>query len=1460
MSHPKYRTLSTFCAALAALALVAGGNLAAKATGDNLPDHQQTAAAPSSVLDEAALVEVTGTVMMLADLPADAPDLFITLDSGLAVPIDRQSLPEEISPAQSVTATVVVPAVVVAEASPEVTAELSADNAADDDGSQDPLDGNQGAGEALIEAAAAVDLALEVAELEVLAEAPVALAGEPAPHWVDIAFLSANDRGKFISEADMAVFMGALSDWWARETKGEIPSFNYSYAQARAGKTAAQCVTSANGAFREGAALFGVSDSTVYIGSTRRHLLVLSPSDENVYGVCAADYAGVATRGSWGLASGGQTHLVVSNGLSSRGTLIHEIGHHLSLVHSASATCPEGVVDGPVGPSDQQICTGDEIREIYGDTRSVQGNSSSWETSGLNGWQKTRLGILDATVPTLQVIETSGVHDVVLKDNAQAQGPGIEALKILETRGSSISEYWVEFDSRAGGVAIRHIDRRDDASLSSFYNDRDSYVLTPGGSHPNMSQRWMAGQTMESVGGGLTVRIDQAAAGQARVHVELALSNPWVRVARSRLMVDEPGYPGATVVTTSGGSWSATSDSAWLVPTASGTSGQTLTASVAANPTAELRSGTITVRSSTASAKILVLQGPPRPRISLSQASWAAEAAISSIGITVTTKSSEPWTASSNQSWLSILSPTGASGQRTVLYAQANTGPVRSATVTVASGGDSVTLPVTQPAADTTLKLSGSGLGALAFATSIDVTVTTNQPSWSASSDLSWLTVSPSSGLPGGKLTVYVAANTSPLHRAGTATVVAGGKEVTFSVTQTPAELVSVSQTEWSPGTDASDLSVMVRSTTGYWNATSNQSWLTISSRNGMSGDLLALSVTPYAGAARRGTVTLMSGGAPATITVVQGEVQATLSTSVSAWSAWGAAASTTVQVATNQPSWSASSNQSWLTVAPTSGSSGGSATVSVAANTSSSSRSGTVTFTAGGASSTVVVTQAAGATTAPSVSLSVAQWAPRGEASQIPVAVTTNQTSWSASSNQSWLTISPSSGGDGATMTVSTSANTSSSSRSGVVTVTAGSASATLSVTQAAGAQTAVSVSIPSWSVWAGAVSTGVVVTTSQGSWSASSNQSWLTVSPSSGANGASATVSVTANASVVARSGIVTFSAGGASATMTVNQEGDSDASERCNTFQAACLWDLSPVVVAPVGTTNHYLRFTAPTSGTWVFESSARASTSDPYGFLFDAGFSLITQNDDDAGNLNFRLQATLTAGRVYYLAASQYLTTKSGQYTITARETVPTASVSLSQTSWAPSSALGSSSVVVTTNQASWSAVPNQSWISVAPSSGASGATLTVSVSANTGAARSGSVTVSAGSASVTFAVNQAAAPQVITPPPGCGAAYATACAWNLVPIRVTPGPTGTALKFTAPTTGVYVFESSDRTVNSNPFGVVASSGGQGIAFDDDSAGNSHFRISVTLVAGQFYYLTGLDRGTPGSFTITARLPG
>lgn len=158
------------------------------------------------------------------------------------------------------------------------------------------------------------------------------------------------------------------------------------------------------------------------------------------------------------------------------------------------------------------------------------------------------------------------------------------------------------------------------------------------------------------------------------------------------------------------------------------------------------------------------------------------------------------------------------------------------------------------------------------------------------------------------------------------------------------------------------------------------------------------------------------------------------------------AAGSSNVTITANQ-SWTASTNQTWLTTSPSSGSSNGVVAVSVTANTGSGSRSGVVTFHgANGLAPTVSVTQLG---TASSLSATPTSLSFTSSASSSTETVSAN-VAWSVSSSQSWLTVSPSSGSNSGSFTATVTANTGSA-RTATITLTGSGVTQSIAVSQAA-------------------------------------------------------------------------------------------------------------------------------------------------------------------------------------------------------------------------------------------------------------------------------------------------------------------------------------------------------------------------------------------------------------------------
>jgi mannan endo-1,4-beta-mannosidase len=160
-------------------------------------------------------------------------------------------------------------------------------------------------------------------------------------------------------------------------------------------------------------------------------------------------------------------------------------------------------------------------------------------------------------------------------------------------------------------------------------------------------------------------------------------------------------------------------------------------------------------------------------------------------------------------------------------------------------------------------------------------------------------------------------------------------------------------------------------------------------------------------------------------------------------------AASSPVAITANVD-WTATDDQAWLSVAPTSGTSNGSLAVSATANTGTTTRSGTVTVSGGGVTRQILVAQAGQASS--NLTISPTSLSLGSAASSASIAVTAN-TSWTVMDDQSWLSVSPTSATNDGTLTVSAIANPGAASRSGTVTVSGSGISRTIAVTQAGAA-----------------------------------------------------------------------------------------------------------------------------------------------------------------------------------------------------------------------------------------------------------------------------------------------------------------------------------------------------------------------------------------------------------------------
>ena len=430
-------------------------------------------------------------------------------------------------------------------------------------------------------------------------------------------------------------------------------------------------------------------------------------------------------------------------------------------------------------------------------------------------------------------------------------------------------------------------------------------------------------------------------------------------------------------------------------------------------------------------AAVDTLSGVCTYAINPTNANVAASGGTGSVN--VTTQSGCSWTAVSNDAWIHVTSGGSGTGSGTVNYSvDPNTGSARTGTMTIAgqsftveqAGGGGCTYAINPTSANFS-RYGGTG--------SVNVT-TQSGCSWTAVSNDAWIHVtSGHSGTGSGTVTYRVdfsrGVRTGTIIVAGeTFTVYQGSGVCTYAINPTNANVAA------SGGTG----SVNVTTQSGCsWTAVSNDAWIHVTSGgSGTGSGTVNYSVDENTGSARTGTMTI----AGQTFTVYQGSEVCTYAINPTNANVAASGGTGSVNVTTQSGcSWTAVSNDAWIHV--TSGGSGtGSGTVnySVDENTGSA-RTGTMTI----AGETFTVSQAGTGTCTYAINPTSQSFGASGGPGSVNV-TTQDGCSWTASSNEPWITIISGSSGTGSG-TVNYRVDRSRISRTGTMTI----AGHTFTVTQ---------------------------------------------------------------------------------------------------------------------------------------------------------------------------------------------------------------------------------------------------------------------------------------------------------------------------------------------------------------------------------------------------------------------------
>ena len=310
------------------------------------------------------------------------------------------------------------------------------------------------------------------------------------------------------------------------------------------------------------------------------------------------------------------------------------------------------------------------------------------------------------------------------------------------------------------------------------------------------------------------------------------------------------------------------------------------------------------------------------------------------------------------------------------------------------------------------------------------------------------------------------------------------------------------------------------------WSITNIPSWLSVSRSSGSgSGSITLVTSANTLAQSRSAILTFTAMNTTISLRVNQDAATAVIQLGVKSIEASRYSGSSQVYLTTNGAEWVATGMPDWLNVSPSSGTGSTYVTFSWSENSIAVGRNSTITFTAGEQSSSVDVTQAA----APGIiSIDATQKNIDAAATEFNVNITTNNSEWYITENLSWVSVSQTEGINNSTISILCDENLTSSSRYGYIYFYTkdGSQSRSLYISQAG--QYILTLDTTSVT-FRGDKATQTIPFTSNSYWYASTTESWISLSRTSGSTSYTSTdVTAAANNTGVTRSGKVIFRLG--------------------------------------------------------------------------------------------------------------------------------------------------------------------------------------------------------------------------------------------------------------------------------------------------------------------------------------------
>jgi uncharacterized protein (TIGR03437 family) len=429
-------------------------------------------------------------------------------------------------------------------------------------------------------------------------------------------------------------------------------------------------------------------------------------------------------------------------------------------------------------------------------------------------------------------------------------------------------------------------------------------------------------------------------AGQTFTVSQDALACSYAIAPPSQTIEAVGGSGSVNVTTPNGCAWTATSNAAFITigSGAAGNGNGTVNFTVAANPNATVRTGTLTVAGQT----FTVAQTALACSYAIAPTSQTVEASGGNGSINVTAPNGCTWAATSNAAFITVNSGASGNGNGAVSFSvSANpTATQRTGTLTVA--GQTFTVTQSGQPCTYTIAPSNQSFAASGGTGNLNVTALAGC-NWTATSNAAFITInSGATGSGNGAVGFTVAANTAAMPRTGTLTI--AGQ--TFTVTQAEQCAYTLTRTSQAFEANGGDGTVSVTTTNACgWTAVSNAAFISITGgASGTGSGPVNFTVAANPGTTTRtGTLTI----AGQTFTVTQAGINCNyvIAPTNETLGANAGTGSVNVTVQTGCP-WTANSNVPWLTInSGASGNGNGVVNYSAAANPSVNARIGTLTI-----------------------------------------------------------------------------------------------------------------------------------------------------------------------------------------------------------------------------------------------------------------------------------------------------------------------------------------------------------------------------------------------------------------------------------------------------------------------------------------------------------------------------------